>query len=63
MTLAKSHGRRVAYARSTAKTLMVRLPEDLVERIDAERGDVPRERWVRRRLEELLDTLAVERST
>lgn len=27
--------------------VMVRLPDDLVERIDAERGGVPRERFVR----------------
>lgn len=32
----------------------VRLPDDLHERIDAVRGDVPRERWVRRTLEAAL---------
>jgi hypothetical protein len=36
--------------------MKIRLPEDLVLRIDAERGDVPRERWVRRTLEEALVT-------
>lgn len=35
----------------------VRIPEDLKRRIDDACGDVPRERWVRRVLEETLDTL------
>lgn len=34
---------------------MVRLPVELVARIDAVRRDVPRERWVRRTLETALD--------
>jgi hypothetical protein len=34
--------------------ITVRLPDELRERIDAVRGDVPRERWVRRALEAAL---------
>lgn len=42
---------------STEQTrpLMTRIPPEMVPRIDAQRGDVPRERWIRRRLEEVLD--------
>jgi hypothetical protein len=29
----------------------IRLPDDLAERIDSVRGDVPRERWIKRLLE------------
>lgn len=34
--------------------LTVRIPPDLRDRIDAVRGDVPRERWIRRALEQAL---------
>ena len=34
--------------------VQVRIPGDLRDAIDAERGDVPRERWVRRALEAAL---------
>ena len=37
------------------RPLMTRIPPEMVPRIDAQRGDVPRERWIRRRLEEVLD--------
>lgn len=33
----------------------VRLPDDLKDRVDTERGDVPRERWIRRQLERILE--------
>jgi predicted DNA-binding protein len=39
----------------------VRLPPEFVERIDRLRGSVPRERWVRERLAELLEYLEVRR--
>lgn len=42
--------------------VMVRIPDDLRERIDAARGDVPRERWIRRVLEEALDKPPLNRS-
>jgi predicted transcriptional regulator len=32
----------------------VRIPDDLRDKIDAVRGDVPRERWIRRALEQVL---------
>lgn len=36
------------------RTITVRMEEELLGRVDAARGDVPRERWVRRTLEEAL---------
>lgn len=44
---------------STKQTrpLMTRIPPEMVPRIDAQRGDVPRERWIRRLLEEALEVL------
>lgn len=36
------------------KNFSITLPEDLMKRIDAVRGDIPRSRWLRRRAEEYL---------
>lgn len=36
--------------------VMVRIPDDLRDLIDAVRGDVPRERWIRRTLEAALSS-------
>jgi hypothetical protein len=38
--------------------ITVRLSDELRERIDTARGDIPRERWVRRVLENALTTSA-----
>jgi predicted DNA-binding protein len=48
---------------SETKTTTVRLPPELRERIDQARGDIPRERWVRRALENALTTNADPRGT
>jgi hypothetical protein len=42
----------------TDKPINVRIPPDLRDRIDQLRGDVPRETWIRRRLE--YDTTRLE---
>lgn len=39
--------------RKQSGSTMVRIPDELRDKIDAVRGDVPRERWVRRQLETL----------
>lgn len=49
--------KRGAMETEQTRPLMTRIPSEMVPRIDAQRGDVPRERWIRRRLEELLDEL------
>jgi hypothetical protein len=38
-------------------SVTVRIPDDLAEKIDALRGLVPRERWIRAELEKLVAVL------
>lgn len=37
------------------KEIKVRVPPELLARVDESRGDVPRERWIRRAIESRLD--------
>lgn len=46
---------------------LIRIPRDLADRIDRVRGDVPRDRWIRRELERALgsrpDEVSVARAS